>query len=76
MNKARRAKLSAVINVLTELKDSVEILQDEEQTAFDNLPESMQESERGEAMQDAADNMSDAMDLLDEAIEALESAME
>lgn len=76
MNKARRAKLNALINALTELKSDVELLQEEEQDAFDNLPESIQETDRGEAMQDAADSMSDAMDLIDEAVEALETAME
>lgn len=76
MNKARRAKLNALINALNDLKSDVELLQEEEQDAFDNLPESIQETERGEAMQDAADSMSDAMDLIEEAVEALETAME
>lgn len=76
MNKTRRAKLNAVINALAALKSDVELLQEEEQEAFDNLPESIQETDRGEAIQDAADSMSDAADLIDEAMEALEIAME
>lgn len=76
MNRTRRAKLNALINALNDLKSDVELLQEEEQEAFDNLPESIQETERGESMQDAADSMSDAMDLIDEAVEALETAME
>ena len=75
MNKARRAKLNAVINALTELKDDLEIIHDEEDEAMENMPESLQESDRYYAMEEACDNMSDAMDALDEAIESLECAM-
>lgn len=76
MNKARRAALNAIVNALTELKNDLDILRDEEQDAFDNLPESMQESERGEAIQEAADNLSDAFDSLEDAIDSIETAME
>ena len=76
MNKQRRAIINRIINTLYELRSDVETVQDEEQTAFDNLPESMQESAKGEAMQDNADSLSDALDMIDEAIESLESAME
>ena len=42
---------------------------------FDNFPESLQESERGEAMQEAIDNMESALDSIDEAISSVEEAM-
>lgn len=76
MNKQRRAIINRIINTLYDLRSDVETVQDEEQTAFDNLPESMQESAKGEAMQENADNLSDALDMIDEAIESLEAAME
>ena len=48
MNKARRKQLSEIQEKLAELKDMIETVLDEEQEAYDNLPESLQESERGE----------------------------
>ena len=42
---------------------------------FDNFPESLQESVRGEAMQEAIDNMESALDSIDEAISSVEEAM-
>lgn len=47
---------------------------DKEQEALDNMPESLQEGERGEAMQDAIDNLSSAMDSVEEAVDSLEEA--
>lgn len=75
MNKSRRARLNAIINALTELKSDLDTVFDEEDTAMSNMPESMQESDRYCAMEEACDNMSDALDALDEAIDSLESAM-
>lgn len=76
MTKARRVKLNAVIEALRTLKDNVEEILDEEDTAMSNMPESLQESDRYYAMEDACDSMSDAMDAIDEAIDSLESAVE
>jgi len=72
MNKARRAALNAIVNGITELKDALENVHDDEETAMDNMPESLQETERYEIMEEAVDAMSDAIDALDEAIDALE----
>ena len=47
---------------------------DEEQDSFDNLPEGIQESERGQKMEEAIDAMDSAMDSISEAIEHLEEA--
>lgn len=47
---------------------------DEEQTALENLPESFQEGENGDTMQEAIDNLSNAMDAIDEATEYINEA--
>ena len=72
MNKARRASLNAILNAIIEQKDALEIVCDEEETARDNMPESLQGTERYDNMSDAVDAMYDAIDSLDEAIEELE----
>lgn len=76
MNKVRRAKLNAIINALNDLRSDLELVHDEEQDVMDNMPESLQESERYERMEEAVDNMDDAMSSLDDAVDSLECAME
>lgn len=76
MNKARRISIMKTINSLQILKSDVENIQSEEQDAYDNLPESLQDSERGDRMQEAIDNLDDAMTLIDEAVTALTLAEE
>lgn len=59
MNAKRRNAIDSVINELiekfeeikAEAIDQLSEIRDEEQEAYDNLPESLQESERGENMQ-------------------------
>ena len=53
------------------MKSSLEDVRDEEESAFDNLPESIQESERGETMQEIVDALYDACDSLEETIDSL-----
>ena len=76
MNKARRKALDEVISKIEEAKEPLENLQAEEEEYRDNMPESLQGSERYEAADAAVDNMSSAVDALDEAISSIESAQE
>ncbi len=71
MNKGRRAELKSIAGKLEKLKEEIEFTRVDEETSFENLPESLQESERGEAMQEAMDDMVDAMDSIEEAIDIL-----
>ena len=72
MNKARRAKLNAIVNALQELKDDLEIVRDEEESARGNMPESLQGTERYDIMSESVDAMYEATDSLEEAIDSLE----
>lgn len=71
MNRERRNRLMKVIEKLQDLRDEIEWLQMEEQEAFDNLPESLQDSERGEQMYENADNLEDAYSDLDDVVSDL-----
>lgn len=71
MNNARRKSLSALARRIQELQGQIEsivseleTLRDEEQDAHDNLPESLQEGEKGQAMQEAIERMEDALSAL------------
>ena len=59
MNKARRKELAEIVELLEEARERLEAVRDEEEEALENLPESLQASERGEAMQAAIDAMED-----------------
>lgn len=74
MNNPRRKRIDRVHELLEEQLEELNALRDEEEEAYDNLPESLQETERGEAMQEAIDNLDSAVSSIEEAIEALEAA--
>lgn len=65
MNKVRRKELSRVVDLLDQARDLLETIRDEEQEAFDNLPESIQCSERGETMEDYISTMEEMLGYLD-----------
>lgn len=65
MNKARRKELAAIIDLMEEVKDRLEAVKGEEEEAFYNLPESIQNSERGEAMEANIYTIEELLDALD-----------
>lgn len=48
MNNARRKRICKIADALNELKDQIDELHEEEQEAFENIPESLQGTERYE----------------------------
>ena len=76
MNKARRNRIADVQTQLEALKQDIDAILSEEQEAFDNMPESLQESERGQAMQEAIDALESAIGSCEELDEYLTSAAE
>lgn len=61
MNAERRKKIDRALDLLREAAE-------EERASYDNLPEGIQESERGQKMEETAD-------ALDEAVSSLEGAL-
>ena len=76
MNNARRKEIEKITAELESIKERIEALQEEEQDAFDNLPESIQYGERGDKMQSAIDNLGDAADNIQDCLDNLNEAME
>jgi hypothetical protein len=70
MNNERRKRLTGIVELLEEQKANLEELAAEEGDAKDNLPESFQYGEKGDAMQEAVDMMEEAVNAVDEAIVA------
>ncbi|EDE2726594.1 hypothetical protein GBH96_22380 [Salmonella enterica] len=75
MNNERRKCLTALSQQLAELKDDVQVVLDEEEDAFNNLPEGLQNGERGDAMQTAIAALDATLNALEEACEQLIEAM-
>ena len=69
MNKQRRKFISENINLLKEIKSNLEDILSEEESYFDNMPENLQGSLRGEEAETA-------IDILNEAIEDIENCTE
>lgn len=75
INNKRRQFLRSAIAYLDKASDMISDAMSDEQDAFDNMPEGLQESERGEAMETAIDNMDDAISKIDDAKECVEASM-
>lgn len=75
MNAQRRKEIEAVLNELADLRNRVEALHGEEQDAFDNLPEGLQASERGQASEAAASALDGALSAFDDIESSLNEAM-
>lgn len=52
MNAKRRKLIAAIAETLENLEGQITTLAEEEQEALDNLPESFQDGERGDTMQE------------------------
>ena len=66
MNAARRKLLADILDRLSSIKAEIDELKDLEQEAFDNLPEGIQGSERGEKIQANVEIMDDAVNSIDD----------
>lgn len=72
MNRDRRKRLMQLSEKLSEVRTSLESILEEEENAFDNLPESIQESEKGERMQEYIENIGEAISNIEETEACLE----
>ena len=67
MNKKRRQEIDKIIKQLRKgvnlegVAFDIEMIKDEEEYTFDNYPENLQDSRRGQSMQDAIDNLDEAL---------------
>jgi hypothetical protein len=76
MNKARRKWLEDIYNRLEVLKDELENISAEEQDAYDNLPEGIQDSERGDAMEENVSDIDDAASSIEEIMDTIQDIID
>ena len=72
MNNKRRKRIENIISKLEDLSVEIEEVMNEEQEAFDNLPEPIQCSDRGEQMEGYISSLDYAMNYVSDAISSLE----
>lgn len=71
MNNARRKRISKIADALNELKDQIDELHSEEEEVLDNIPESLQGTERYEIAENAVDMLESASSGLEDVISFL-----
>ena len=78
MNKERRSEikkankiLEMAIDLLEQYKEELNEIQEEEEEAFDNLPENFQDGIKGDVMQEAIDEIEYNVEELDDVIKRL-----
>lgn len=83
MNKQRRKmlaeaidKLESAVSLMEEAMELIEIAKDEEQDAFDNMPESLQETERGQMTQENVDTMEEVYYNIESYVSDINDAIE
>lgn len=74
MNNQRRKELSAIIDELNSLSERLGNIMDDEQFSFDNLTEGLQQTMRGQQMEEAISNMEAGIDSIEEAVSYIEEA--
>lgn len=75
MNKQRREEISNLISEIEGLKDKAEQIASEEREYYDNMPENMQQGDKGQAADEAAGYLEEVSDSLQEAIDKLDRAV-
>lgn len=66
MNKERRSKIAKALELIDNAKTILEEVKDEEESCYDNLPDNLRESEKGETMQENVNDLNECIDYLDD----------
>lgn len=72
MNKTRRKELENAMVLIRQAMEIVETVRDDEQEAYDSLPAGIQDSDRGEQMDENINDMDSVVEELDSQIDILE----
>lgn len=72
MNRERRKRLQEAFDKIAEVQEILSEVRDEEQEAYENLPENFQYGERGEEMQGYIEMIDEADGYLDDAKSVVE----
>ena len=74
MNYERRKELKKAIDLIEQAKEIISLMAEQEQEAYDNLPEGLQEAEQGEKMYEIINDL-EYVDL-DEIVENIQDIID
>jgi len=72
MNTQNRKDLNKVIDLMQEAKEIIESVASEEQEKFDNMTEGLQQTERGQRMEEVAYELGNQSSLIEDIIYEIE----
>lgn len=75
MNKQNRKELERALELISEAMDIISSIKEAEEEKYDNLPEGIQESERGEQFQENIDELDTAASDLESTVETIENVI-
>lgn len=75
MNKQRRKNIKNNIDALGVIKNNLEDILAEEEDYFNNMPENLQGSIRGEESEEAIDTLTEMIDAIEECIDNLDGIL-
>jgi hypothetical protein len=76
MNEERRKKLKEVQSKISDAQSEIKDIKSTEEEAYDNMPDSLKEGEKGEKAQGVIEALSEAHDALQNASDQIDSAIE
>lgn len=76
MNKQRRKKIEKLIDELDSIYRDLDEINDEEQSSFDNLPESFQEGEKCQRMEEIINTIDEVKQSIEDSIGQLQEILE
>jgi hypothetical protein len=75
MNNERRSNIRRILDEMTAGMEALRELQEEEQESFDNLPEGLQQSDRGQEIEECAGDFDMAIDSIENAIDEVQDIL-
>ena len=75
MNNSRRKELRRIIESFENEKQQLDIVINNEQDSFDNLTDSLQQTMRGQQMEEYIDKMNEEIVCIEDAIELIEEVI-
>ena len=76
MNSAQKKRVAELADQLSAIMDEIEQIKNDEEEKYDNLPESFQDGEQGERIQEGIDTLDDAYSYMYDALDSLREVCE
>lgn len=71
MNKKRKQEVLLLASMLQDIYNKLDVICDDEQEYFDNIPDNLQNGSAADKSQDYIDDITEALDCIDNAIDLL-----